>query len=470
MNLGTLAISGPHFEDIKSSVFRHSYEERSCYVLFSRVEIEKEAWSGKPLTKFVSREVIPIEDSEIISASDVHITWKTDSFVAMMRRCRNENLVLGIVHSHAGTAKFFSEQDDSNESELYELLKKRNGSDAPLISVVLTRNSDAIARCWIEDGPILFPRIFSGGDRFSLFTPDESYEDQEFLNRQALALGPEFNRIMSHLRVGVIGGGATGSAALSLIPRLGIVHSLCIDKDFVEESNLNRLHGATKKDAELAKLKVDVLKDSIDSLGLSNSHVSYPHWVTEEECRDALKSCDILIGATDDHNGRTLINRFAYFYNTPLIDMGLALSIREGSNPPEMESCDGRVTVVQPGTTCLLCRDVINPTIARDQALKQADPEEYERRKEEAYVFGEGNPSPAVITFTTAIATMAMEELIHRFQGLRGPDGHCNHRIHKFNLMKDRRCGPTPKKECPLCASNKCWGKGDMKPFLDRAG
>ena len=38
-----------------------------------------------------------------------------------------------------------------------------------------------------------------------------------------------------------------------------------------------------------------------------------------------LKACDVIFGCTDDHDGRLMLNRLAYFYLIRVIDMGLAI-------------------------------------------------------------------------------------------------------------------------------------------------
>lgn len=174
----------------------------------------------------------------------------------------------------------------------------------------------------------------------------------------------------------------------------------------------------------------------------------------------------MIFACTDDHVGRLLLNRFAYFYSTPVIDVGLAMHVGDG-DPPCIQGFDGRVTVLQPGTTCLLCREIINVERAFAESLKRSNPAEYERQKAEAYVIGEGNPSPAVVPFTTSVATMAVEELIHRLQGFRGPDGSIDQRLRQFHRGVDRRPGHQPSDDCPICGSREYWGRGDMEPFLD---
>jgi len=248
-----------------------------------------------------------------------------------------------------------------------------------------------------------------------------------------------------------------------LLPRLGIRHIALFDKDIVEETNLNRLHGAFTSDAIAKRPKVEAIARSLESF---NIHVrTYQTWINDEICRDALKSCDIIFGCTDDHAGRLLLNRLAYYYATPIFDMGLALEVSH-SNAPTILCADGRVTVLLPEHTCLMCRGVINPVQARDENLRRTDLPEYERRKKEAYVLGEGNPSPAIVTFTTDVAIMAIEELLQRIQGFRGETGSVSQRVRKFHLMEDRKQRGEPNPNCPICSTTNCWGLGDVEPFL----
>jgi molybdopterin/thiamine biosynthesis adenylyltransferase len=267
--------------------------------------------------------------------------------------------------------------------------------------------------------------------------------------------------------VGVIGCGGTGSATAMLLARLGVGKLLLIDKDVVEVTNINRLHGASLDNALKRDPKVDVVKKAIESIGLGNQVVGIQSWVDDIKCRDALKSCDIIFGCSDDNQGRLFLNRFAYYYLVPVFDMGLAIEIKNATLP-YVQSLDGRVTVLYPGNACLLCRGVINLRMAMSEALRRSNPAEFERQKEEAYVLGEGEPNPAVVTFTTEVATMAVNEMLHRLQGFRGVGGSTAQRTRLFHRMHDLRPGEQPSQECGVCGSSAVLGRGDVEPFLDR--
>jgi molybdopterin/thiamine biosynthesis adenylyltransferase len=287
-------------------------------------------------------------------------------------------------------------------------------------------------------------------------------------DRQALAFGRSLNEMLAGLRVGIIGCGATGSAVGMLLARLGVGRLYVVDRDFVEESNLNRLHGATMADVKVRRLKVDVFRHHVESMGIGVSVATHVGWVGEEACRDALRSCDVIFGCTDDHDGRLLLNRLAYFYLIPVIDMGFKVDVAD-EDPPRILEAAGRVTVLMPGTRCLLCRNTVDVTKARDEQLARVNPEEFLIRREQQYVDGDAGPSPSVVTFTTDVACMAVDELIHRITGYRRAHAIAN-RVRKYHLAADKHPGPRGDDDCPLCLDTGYWGRGDMNPFLDRIG
>lgn len=463
-----LVLQEVHASRLQKVLLPVSGHERSAYLLCRQVTIEADPWTGKPAKRFISCEVMPVVETDVVSSSEQHITWGTQSFVNVLKQSAEKGLVVAVVHSHPGGLAEFSEQDDRNEADLIQLAQNRNGPVTSMLSLVMLPNEQWIGRLWESPTTVrALDLIQVVGERLRLHYPDRGKgQASAILNRQALAFGDVLNQDLAQLRVGIVGVGGTGSALAMLGARLGFRKFVLFDQDVVEESNLNRLHPATAEDARLARPKVEVVAESLRGLGFGIEMRTYRKWVNDPVCREALRSCDVIFGCTDDHAGRLILNRFAYYYATPVIDLGLAIEVSKGKEIPEIQALDGRVTVLQPGYACLLCRGVINPAIARDQLLKQQNPEEYDRRKAEAYVHGEGNPSPSVVLFTTDVASMALQELVQRLQGFRGDDGAAAQRVRKFKLMDDRRQGCNPQPHCPVCGSSAHWGMGDTEPFL----
>lgn len=468
MNTFDLTLQESHLEELRSLVLRDDGSEAAAYVLCGETRIGRDPWERRSRRRLISYAVQPVPRNELISASGQHVTWSTASFVRLLRQAKESALVAGIVHSHPRGPAKFSDQDDRNEADLAILARNRNGTGTAMLSVLLTGEGEVRARLWPDcHGSVNAEAVRVIGRHLSFHGPKAVTEVSDAHSRQADVLGPEMNTHLRRLRVGVVGCGGTGSATAVLLARLGVGQIALFDDDIVEATNLNRLHGARRADADAMRPKVEVIAREIADMGIGTRVAPMRGWVGDPANRDALRSCDVVFGCTDDHDGRLLLNRLAYFYLIPVIDMGLAIDPRPGGG---MLDLSGRVTVLGPGAPCLMCRGVVDVTTARDEALRRVSPEEHERRKREAYVRGGGNAAPAVVTFTTATACMAVDELLQGLTGFRGAGGWAWGRTRRFDLLQDRRPGAEPNIHCPVCADTTYWGRGDVEPFLDRAG
>src|SRR6185369_8360622 len=314
--------------------------------------------------------------------------------------------------THPGSTAFFSEQDTANETKLARTAAVKGVLG--LVSIVIGGDGSIRARLWRGDAPpVDAVNVQRVGGRFTRWTMDAAVAaNTEHLDRQARLFGLSFNPTLRGLRIAIVGLGGTGSAVAMLLARLGVGYLLLLDDDVVETSNLNRVHGSRRSDVDELLAKVSLAEREIAAAGLGTQVVTRKAWANSREMRDAIKSCDFVFGCTDDHSGRAMLNRLAYYYGIPVIDVGLRMAAaREGHD------INGRVTTLSPGRPCLLCSGVINPRRAAEEALERADPEEFSKRKAEAYVIGAGDPAPAVVTFTTEMACVAVNEMVDAITG-----------------------------------------------------
>jgi molybdopterin/thiamine biosynthesis adenylyltransferase len=249
---------------------------------------------------------------------------------------------------------------------------------------------------------------------------------------------------------------------------MGVSRFLLIDADTVDETNLNRLHLSRRADATLRRNKVDVVGEGIAEIGLAKSVVRIPGFVDAPECRDAIRACDVTFGCTDDHLGRNFLNRLSHFYLLTVIDLGLLIEPNERGT---YDTFDGRMTVVQPGYPCQLCRQLISSQKMLEEGMRRLDPKLYQEYRRAGYVIGRMDPSPVVVTFTTELACVAINELLHRLTGFRGSQENCTEHIRRFDFLKDADTlpGGKPNRDCPLCGQRKFDGRGDMSPFLNQS-
>lgn len=470
MTIYTLTIQADHYTSLTQHLLRQDTKERIAYLLCKKADIASDPWDRQRHFKLLSYEVITISDDELIESTSTLVTVSTTPFIRALKKAKTENMVVVQVHNHPTGFDEFSTIDNENEAELYRLARNRNGYDVTFASLIITTDELMTCRMWLTDkNPTPFSIVRVVGKTLKLhYSGRGSGTTPDAFHRQALAFGPALHDDLSRLKVGVVGAGGTGSAVGILIPRMGVGQVVFIDKDIAEDTNLNRLHGARQADADAMRPKVEIAARSITELGLGTRVVTSHKWVGDPECWDLLKACDVIFCCTDDHDGRLFLNRFAYYYAIPVIDLGLAMTMSK-TEPAYLQSLEGRVTVIGPGHTCLVCRGMVDSTIARDEALARTQPAEFEKRKAEAYVQGGGNLNPAVVTFTTEVATMAVNELLQRIQRYRGEGATTDCRTRSFQQMRDIKPAMLPNPECPFCGKQNKWGIGDVHPFLDRS-
>ena len=441
--------------------------EHGALLLFGKATVARDPWTTQQREKYLCREIIELAERDLIESSGDRLTFSNNAFVALLKRARAGRLVAGVAHNHGRGFGRFSAVDDEGEKGLLQLARNRNGPESEIVSALICEARLATARIWSQESSVQDVACVSQvGRRFVVGRAPSVHPHNEALARQALAFGKSLNDTLGEIRIGIVGCGATGSAVAMLLARLGVGRLCLIDHDRVDVSNLNRLHGATMEDAREGRLKVDVVARMVRSMGLGCEVVTHDALVVEPSVRDAMKACDIVFGCTDDHQGRALLNRFAYFYLTPVFDLGMAISVGR-DNPPSIQALDGRLSVLIPGVTCLLCRSVIDVRRAATEAVRRADPARYRILKAEAYVEGEGDPNPAVVTFTTELAAVAVNEMLHRLTGYKGTEEQTPHRTRLFHRMHDLRPGDRPRKDCAICGTPETWGLGDVEPFLD---
>lgn len=235
----------------------------------------------------------------------------------LLNKAKTAGLIPALVHTHPEGKARFSDQDDRNEAELARtaLLKGAPG----LLSIVIAGTGDIAARIWMQkDKAVDIGRILHSGPRLRITGLEGSAE--AFLDRQVRLFGDQASLQVSGFRCGIAGGGATGSALLPLLLRLGVKEAVQFDKDIVEETNLNRLHGARRTDVNEKMPKTGIHTRTVEESGLGMALVTVEAWAGDPATWDALKACNVVFCCTDDHVGRLFLNRFARFYGIPIID------------------------------------------------------------------------------------------------------------------------------------------------------
>lgn len=467
----TLTLLEHQYSAIQQDVFRDDSERAALMICGRSSQIDP--WTGVREERFIARELIRVEDLDYLSRRRNGFTWSTKPIQNVAARATRTDSAVAIIHSHPTDAVGhlrFSWRDDIADDEHFKIVLNRTGTDKPHLSVVVDRIGNIIARAFDSDlspHPVELIRVIGHRWKFIYESEIKSSISEEF-DRQVRVFGKPAIRDLSQLRIGLVGCGGTGSAVAMLLARIGVRRIALFDPDRIDDTSLNRLHFSGRKDANLMSSKAEVVANGIADIGLPISIVRFSEHVESEVCRDTLRSCDVVFGCTDDHLGRNFLNRLAHFYLIPVVDLGLSI---EPNDRGEYDAFDGRVTVVQPGYPCQICRGLIQSKEMLAEDLRRHDPALYQARRRAGYVTGAPDPAPVVVTFTTELAAMAVNEVFQRLTGFRGDAVSCGERVRRFDEVKDSDTVPAGKTRpgCPLCDERKYDGRGDMVPFLDQA-
>jgi molybdopterin-synthase adenylyltransferase len=120
-------------------------------------------------------------------------------------------------------------------------------------------------------------------------------------------------------RAVIVGCGALGTVQASLLARAGAGTIVLIDRDYVEESNLQRQLLYTEADARDALPKAEAARRHLLEANSSICIEAHISDLNPENADDLLGGVDVILDATDNFETRFLINDYAVRENIPWI-------------------------------------------------------------------------------------------------------------------------------------------------------
>ena len=173
-------------------------------------------------------------------------------------------------------------------------------------------------------------------------------------NRQSF-LGKELDKVLTQTLVGIVGLGGGGSQVVQQLAHIGFQRFVLCDFDTIEETNLNRLVGATISDVENKTRKLDIVVRMIRSLQPDAEIQGIPKRF--QEGAEPLMKCDIIFGCLDGLGNREQLERLTRSAKIPYIDIGMDVNAKIMNEPPRMS---GQVIASLPGHPCMRCYGFLN--------------------------------------------------------------------------------------------------------------
>ena len=160
-------------------------------------------------------------------------------------------------------------------------------------------------------------------------------------SRQILfaSIGETGQRRLRASRALIIGCGALGSAQAESLARAGIGHLRIADRDFVEESNLQRQTMFTEQDARERLPKAVACARRIKEINSETEVEAEVVDVQRGNVERLIAGCDVVIDGTDNFATRYLINDACvkhgvnWIYGAAVGSYGVTMTVRPGQTP-----------------------------------------------------------------------------------------------------------------------------------------
>src|SRR3989344_5489723 len=141
-------------------------------------------------------------------------------------------------------------------------------------------------------------------------------------SRQVLfeKIGQEGQEKISKANIAIIGMGATGSNSAELLARAGIGSLTLIDRDIIEESNLQRQ--TLFRESDISLPKAFVAKEKLEKI---NSKIKIKAYFKDINYKniEELKKPDLILDCCDNMQTRFLLDEYCYKNNIPWIYTGI---------------------------------------------------------------------------------------------------------------------------------------------------
>lgn len=301
-----------------------------------------------------------------------NVTFSGDYILRSALAAKDKKCGLAILHSHplgSGWQKM-SSMDMEAERGFSNMVREITG--LPLVGMTLAGEDIGwSARHWdigvgrsVSSSECENVRVV--GDRLSISWNDEICPVPEFSKKQIRTISSWGERVQANLarqKILIVGAGSVGLDLAVRLAATGMNNISIMDYDIVETHNLDRLIGATPKDALLRRQKIHIAKremlKSTTSL-LPNIQISDYSVCEERGFKQALDS-DLVFSCVDRPWARMVLNNLAYTDLIPVIDGGI--NIFTGKDG-KMLSSSWRSHTIRYGYPCLVCLQQLQPQLA----------------------------------------------------------------------------------------------------------
>ncbi len=420
-------------------------------------------------TRLLIRCVIPIEAKDF-GPSNLGAYRQVSSRATTRAaiECEAEGLRLMWAHSHpcARDRVGFSPDDLATHARAHPHLIDMTGGRA-VASMVMGQRSMA-GEVWTPGGGVArlqhLDVVGARMGRLASAPVSREWKAPDRFARQVLMFGPDGQRKLRAMTVGVVGAGGGGSLLVQALAHLGVGRIIVIDFDRVEITNLSRIVGATPRDARRRGLKVDVARRLVKSIDPSIEVIASSGDVTTAGDAQILLAADFIFSATDTQFARYAVNAICHQYLIPGAQVGAKVVAGADGG---LDLAYAMYRPIDLSGACLECGGAID-----GDALRREQLGEQERRAQDYVGVLQGPEDdvvdPSVITLNSVSVALAMLDFQFTVTGAFEPGTRLRQRIYHAPERELREREGRPRPGCRWCdrhAPSGAFGRGADQPL-----
>ena len=291
-----------------------------------------------------------------------------------------EGIVL--LHSHPRGRGWQRLSHEDFEAELAFSTLALEVTGLPLVGMTLAGDGNSwSARTWQTNEPTWAESVRVVGESFIVDWNDDlrpAPHPSKTHGRTIAAWGSATQASLARMRVLVVGVGSVGLDVAQRLAASGIQHLGVMDYDVVEPINLDRMIGATRRDARRVRPKATVAARLMRAASTATS----PTWP------------------------RAVLNTLAYADLIPVIDGGINIETHLGRDGA-MRGASWRSHTLVPGRACLQCsKQLAAHEVPLDMGGLFEDPEYIRRAGRAGPAATSGSPNVALLSANVSAAQL----------------------------------------------------------------
>ena len=377
-----------------------------------------------------------------------------------------EGCGLVLLHSHPGASGWQAMSPADRDAEASYANLAREFTGLPLVGMTFaTGDATWSARHWnigvgkeVDCTHSMNVRVV--GDRLTVSWNDALAPHPPATNRQIRtvnAWGELCQADLARRRILVVGAGSVGLDIIVRLAASGVRNITIMDFDIVETHNLDRLIGATRRDARLRRLKTHVAhREAMRAATAATPNIEVLNLsICEPDGLKAALDHDLVLACVDRPWPRAVLNAMAYSDLIPVIDGGIAIdTFPDGS----MRNATWRSHVIRPQRPCMSCNGQLD--------LGQVNAERQGVLDDPNYIAQADRPNDpqgqnvAPLSVSVAAAVLAQYVSFSVAPCGLGDPGPLQYVLNQHNLYRPR---VTYRSHCPVEADE---GLGDQRANL----